>query len=312
MTQFTILILVQEEIITEMNLQTYWWKPHLDRSSYVSLCKSFPHVAHPGILLRNFGDSLNSNLLDHLIGRDNFKWQSERLCDFTSIGSILNRVLEKSQKEIITVWGSGLRDSNMIISRGDLVKFKFISARGLLTAKAFNCGVNTSFGDPGLLVSLISGAEKVPIIEILFVPHFSFHFRNDSKEILRNLRSRGFTIGYTSHDVFELIEKIGQSKLVISSALHILVAADSLGIPSIRLINSDNHETDFKFQDYLSAIGEKSEWPALDLADLMKNFIVDESLLEIAKLRISNLKSSILEVKLNLLESLNGWLKQIR
>jgi polysaccharide pyruvyl transferase WcaK-like protein len=52
------------------------------------------------------------------------------------------------------------------------------------------------------------------------------------------------------------LNKLQSCEVVISSAMHSLIAADSLGMPNIRIKISDNITGgDYKFKDYYSVFG---------------------------------------------------------
>jgi hypothetical protein len=124
-------------------------------------------------------------------------------------------------------------------------------------------GEEIALGDPGLLASLlIDGGRKIKY-RLGIIPHFAD--QNDA--LVDDIKNgiKGATVIDVAGDPIETIKRIRECGAVISSAMHGLIVADSLGIPNRRIILSDNITGgDYKFNDYYSVFdGEPPE--TLDL-----------------------------------------------
>ena len=86
-----------------------------------------------------------------------------------------------------------------------------------------------------------------------FVPH-KFDYDNPKIEFLLRSIPKSVLIDLREPPI-ETLNKIAECDTIVSSSLHGLVAADSLGIPNMRMKLS-NHgfdfNVDFKFDDYYS------------------------------------------------------------
>ena len=88
----------------------------------------------------------------------------------------------------------------------------------------------------------------------------------------------------------ELIYEIAACKNIISSAMHGLIAADSLEIPNIRMVLSDKIVGgDYKYNDYYSAFGIKEHrvlnlrekgFTDADLPTIAENYVITKAQVE--------------------------------
>lgn len=172
-------------------------------------------------------------------------------CDMIAVGSILSRVKEHIFAKRIHVWGSGFIQP----VRKHKTRHYIHALRGKKSADILiNVDVKV-FGDPGLLCDrLIPGHESVAKrYEVGIVPHYS---QRNHPEVLTFLKKHpeAFFIDIFSKPL-EFLHKLSHCQFIISSSLHGLVAADSLGIPNcrFRVVNKDDIVGgDFKFEDYYS------------------------------------------------------------
>lgn len=84
------------------------------------------------------------------------------------------------------------------------------------------------------------------------------------------------------NDVLEILKQIAQCEMIVSSALHGLIVADSFGIPNIRLVATDTMRIaqNFKFLDYYSAY-DIEEHSALNIHTLFTYLSNPKSLKDI-------------------------------
>lgn len=305
-TRFLVKVELGGEVMTK--IRAFWWKPYLDLTTFTNYFQGFPNLPPLKIFSHNYGDALNDMLLSKVLGEDSFLWRPQELCDFTGIGSVLNTVIRRSRASGVVVWGSGLRhelESDQDFSGTG--RLRYLALRGKFSASALKCSSDVVFGDPGLLVAILAKSTVEKRVDLLFIPHFSFLFKKESKKILMALRQRGFEIIYPFDDVNEISNRIGQSRLVVSSAMHALISADALGVPAIRLVDESDQESEFKFRDYASGINDRSGWPKISLRDFLASDTVDLNLKSQASERILELSPDIASCRDGLLQSVSEW-----
>ncbi|MCM1129009.1 MAG: polysaccharide pyruvyl transferase family protein [Alistipes senegalensis] len=155
---------------------------------------------------------------------------------------------------------------------------------------------NVAIGDPGLLSKYlidIAGIEKK--YDLGIIPHYV----DKENELLANIRVKNsiiIDIEQPHSKIF--LKQIAECKNIIASSLHGLIAADSLGIPNVRMILSDKITGgDYKYNDYYSAFGLKEHkiinlstqiFTEKDVVDIVKNYkIRSEQVEEICRNLIS-------------------------
>lgn len=198
----------------------------------------------------NFGDDASPLLVSKLSGV-----QSRRVVKgerkLLAIGSILH-----GAKDGDIVWGSGLKSEEALDEHpgGNI----FVTAvRGPKTLKVLErAGWDTSnikaMFDPGVLLKHIFAdrlakydVEKNKRLgKIRIVPHFKDElvFKRQRPDLLKHFIS-------PDGDPVKILESMLGAELVISSSLHGIIFAESLGIPSI-WISSPGGEAQFKYLDY--------------------------------------------------------------
>ncbi len=227
---------------------------------------------------KNFGDCLNYNIFRELFGRDVIRTRYYK-ADFFGIGSLLGTALynptphhawknlEKRCYSIllrhrpITILGSGFV-SNVRDTYRKLKLFRpvnIIALRGRKSREIMECILRekldgVALGDPGILSSeLIKGTRIGKECELGIIPHTV----DRNSDLLDGLASRsGVRILDIQSPPGEFIKTVAACRTVASSALHGLIAADSLHIPNLWIKLSDRIiGQDFKFRDYYSAYG---------------------------------------------------------
>lgn len=212
----------------------------------------------------NFGDQLSPVLLEVLSGR-RVVFAGVHRCEMLVIGSIIERYARRAWRRRLVlnnrpvqVWGSGTIKPGGPVSLGAARVF---SVRGLHTRERMGLPATTPLGDPGLLVDLLLG-DRRPDKQWRWgiIPHVND--RVDPRFAALVERTPGATlIDVGEPDVRAVAKKIASCAFVASSSLHGLIAADSFGIPNVRLVAGDRiRGGDWKFEDYASA------FPARELA----------------------------------------------
>ena len=224
----------------------------------------------------NFGDSINPILFERLFGID-VKRGYPTNSDVVGIGSIMQmftlRHIIKNKKYLYFL----KYNLNPIITMGtgfsyDISKFNFgvstyrnihpLILRGKLSHNVLE-KINKKgysgviYGDLGLLFSHLLEKKVTKRYSLGIIPH-KFDYNNPKVGCLLNSILQSTLIDLRMPPL-ETLKKISECDAVISSSLHGLVAADSLGIPNVRMKLS-NHgfdfNVDFKFDDYYSIFSD--------------------------------------------------------
>lgn len=225
-----------------------------------------------GILYnRNLGDDLNYYLLN-IISNDHIRFKD---CSFLSIIKRTNylcigSVIHHGNKNSI-VWGAGC-----ISQDGHIPKLKSVLAvRGPKTRECLiSAGINCPkiYGDPVLLLPLIyrptiNKSNKIGIV-LNMADESSFDL------ITTNTEDPFIKISVSKYSEWrEVIDKIAECKLIISSSLHGLIIADAYNIPNIWVsVNGNNNVIggDFKYLDYLESV-KRHQLKPIDIEELMNN-----------------------------------------
>lgn len=224
----------------------------------------------------NAGDILNQTLIYDLFG---IPVKEERFIssDMIAIGSVLERIVSgsitgKRDKELqaeadkskkITVWGTGL-----MYGYDDYSKMKFIrpvdirAVRGELTRNAcekiMGKKVKCVTADPGLLAPYLLDRIPEKKYKIGIIPHFREYEVEEYFEQYKEISSKydDCLIIDLSEEPTEVLKKIASCETIMSTSLHGLIFADSLGVPSLwcefteKVIGNG-----YKFRDYYSSYG---------------------------------------------------------
>lgn len=266
--------------------------------------------------LNNFGDVLNLYVLQRLLGV-NVKKQHRTKANLSAIGSVLEGFLFKKfqlpvilNKKILNIWGSGfIEDVNR--KRHPSQKFSrnvnILALRGYLSKQRceniLNKNLdNIALGDPGLLVSKlidVSAIKKEHKVGIIL------HYVDKNSDLIKNIDLKDYYLINIEWNPIKIIKEIAKCEVIFSSAMHGLIAADSLGIPNQWIQLSDNvYGKNYKFKDYYSVFTIENPLPV----DLRTNKITDktvEKVLEEYPQKISMQK--IAQIQDSLLNSFKSY-----
>jgi pyruvyltransferase len=151
-----------------------------------------------------------------------------------AVGSILGKLPPRYTGY---VWGTGkMKDTTPV----DLTRAKVLAVRGPLSWP------ETLHADPGLLVGRFA-----PQVEKRFklgvVPHY-----------IEPLPHEGHLIDIQS-GIENVIRQAAMCERIVTSSLHALILADSLGIPNQWIYSEKVIGSGFKFRDYTASFGETIE-----------------------------------------------------
>lgn len=244
------------------------------------------------------GDLLNELITERVLGYKVHHSQKRYDCESTGIGSYLSRFFPSEAdmpkvheklirnmydqiKNPVNIWSTGFMNYQGSENEYSLRNNIEISAvRGELSKKRLEKILDKPLeiptGDGGLLTSLLFDSVPEKKYSIGIIPHF----REKDEPIFKNLEEhyKDSVIIDLTDDPLEVIQTISECEVIISSALHGLIVADSFGIPNKRLVYTDNMLGDgFKYDDYYSSFGlESNPFDLNQETELTINQIIDE------------------------------------
>ncbi|HET7030368.1 MAG TPA: polysaccharide pyruvyl transferase family protein [Candidatus Limnocylindrales bacterium] len=192
----------------------------------------------------NFGDRLAPILLEH--SAIEAEWAPPVEAELVTVGSVLQG-LPRHWPGIVL--GSGL------IAEGrfaDIRHARVLGVRGELTRDALGLPRGTFLADPGILAGeLLVGRDVTLRNDIAVAPHYV-----DDELVDRFPDARRIDV---QADPVRVLEAIAAARLVITSSLHVAIAADALGVLHVIEPHRDVVGGLFKFRDYVSAFGATVE-----------------------------------------------------
>jgi len=234
------------------------------------LCEGLPlyywNEPWGGRRFENFGDILSLKLVERIVGgpvRVYKKGQKPPEKKLLAIGSLLYFACDND-----VLWGTGM---NAKITKKKDFKFTALdvrAVRGPLTRKflleTFRIECPEVYGDPALLLPYFFPEfkrSKNPRYDYIIIPHYS--------EEHLFLKDEWENIVYATEPWEDVLQKILDSRFVISSSLHGVVVAEAYGIPARLLIISDN-EPLFKYRDYFSGTNRPNFQYATSIEEAME------------------------------------------
>ena len=194
----------------------------------------------------NFGDYLSLKLVERIVSTHVPKYIKKRTPQkkLLAVGSILTFAADGD-----VIWGSGINGKRLSAKDYAFTHLDIRAVRGPLTRQFLMDVLHLEtcpegYGDPALLVPYFFPEfvrKKHPSYEYLIIPHYS--------EIHLFPLSEYPNVIYPTAPWNEIIEKMMDSKFVISSSLHGIIVAEAFGIPS-RLLRITENEPLFKYADY--------------------------------------------------------------
>lgn len=267
--------------------------------------------------INNFGDALNKYIFSKCFGVE-IEYANPWECDAIGIGSILERELlqvkdlckyfkEKynpHKKEVVVLSsGFGREDSQYKEKFRFLYNMKFkrnlkiLSLRGKLTKQSIERITNLDLskvilGDLGLLSSMLLEKRMPQKYNIGICPHYADKGDPIFQKILQE--NANSIMLDTEDNPILFIEKLSQCKTVISTGLHPLICADSLGIPNLWCRISEKTTTRHKYKDYYSIYDIAPEPINLLNENIDMNFIIDNY--KVQNKKVEEIKQRLLEI----------------
>lgn len=226
----------------------------------------------------NFGDLLNIDISCKIF-KTNIIKANEQNCAALFIGSLLqcflsNKSFLRRIKSLLLprmkIWGAGFIAPAEYKTEKLMRRVNIYAVRGFLTLnrlqKIKNKKLkNIAIGDPGLLASKLIDTSKIQKKYSLgIIPHYV----DKDNPLLNKIKIENSVVIDIQQSPEIFLAQIAKCENVIASAMHGLIAADSLGIPNIRMVLSDKIVGgDYKYNDYYSAFGLDSH-PKIDLREI--------------------------------------------
>jgi pyruvyltransferase len=177
-----------------------------------------------------------------------------------SCGSLLDKVPTNFSGYIL---GTGLMHGDVIKSLPDA---RILAVRGELTRNNIGAPRDTILGDPGLLVARCLTSTRKKRFALGVIPHFTDNKDPRLHNLLRRYKKEILFINIQTTPL-AVLKQIDQCEYILSSSLHGMVFADSVGVPNAWIILSDRVQgKGFKFHDYGSALKWKRD-PVLIFGD---------------------------------------------
>lgn len=202
---------------------------------------------------RNFGDALTRVLFARLAGIE-LVWAGPAEAQLFGAGSIAHRIPADFTG---VVWGTGYMWEAQV---GDLRHARVLALRGPLSAAQGQLSGQGGmlYADPGLLAGQLLQAWPRVRHRLGVVPHYA------DAELRKHWR--GYPIDVRG-GVERVVTQVASCQRVVTSSLHVLILADSLGIesrwePSEAVIGHGH-----KFRDYAASFGESIRPHTWRLAD---------------------------------------------
>ncbi|MDX2973430.1 polysaccharide pyruvyl transferase family protein [Kribbella solani] len=228
-------------------LRMYWWRPWSP-------------------LRGNFGDELGPYLVDALFGIRTV-WAEPDTCEIAAAGSIIEILLSSKSTNRPVLWGSGMFwDSSGVVAADE---FEITALRGCLTrARITDLDTEVALGDPGLLAHALLKSAPRKQYSLGIVPHFL----DADRPAVTQLRTwPDVKIIDVTDPAPEVVREIAECHYILSSSLHGLVVADSVGTPNAYVAFSNDHRIGGpnKFHDYYSVFADPGRQLSVPLAGVL-------------------------------------------
>lgn len=199
---------------------------------------------------RNWGDALNRSLVEHLTERRSLS--SRLVLRPRGVGHyvVVGSVLGMNSLDGSVIWGAGFMTESDV-PRGvpdDVAALRGPLSAELLGRDGIHIPADVAFGDPAILMPLIYRPLTRPRYTLGVVPHYAdaqdprlaeYHSHPDVLVIDVTQGTRTF------------IDQLSECRIVASSSLHGIIAADAYGLPRVWVEFGDRVTgAGFKFRDY--------------------------------------------------------------
>jgi len=203
----------------------------------------------------NFGDFLTPYIIKKLSGELPISNTIDKHLILS--GSILSLANDNS----IVIGAGFMNSSDAIKGNPEIKAVRGFESKKIINSQGFNCDV---VGDPGLIIPLLYNKSKEKKFDLSIVPHYiDYDIKTDFNKI--NILN----------DVEFIIDRIIESKKIVTSSLHALIVAHAFDIPALLVKFSNKIAGDgFKYKDYFTSVGIKPYSP-LDFMKGIPDNVID-------------------------------------
>lgn len=199
----------------------------------------------------NAGDYFNKILIDKLYYCVNKSVKDYENPDIALCGSILTHPMLKNSKYIV---GCGFQNSKLPVNDNP---GSYLAVRGKLSLERLQENSinpeNVKLVDPGLMVSMLYDLYDISKkYKIGIIPHYI------DEDTIREIYGNYKIISMKTTDILSVCRQIKECEVILSSSLHGIIFAHSLGIPAYHIeLNPLQERDNFKFKDYYSSYDRK-------------------------------------------------------
>jgi pyruvyltransferase len=205
----------------------------------------------------NFGDELSAVLIEEIFGRRCI-WSPPAQCELAAAGSIAEILLALKAGNRAALWGTGfMRDDDHDIAPHEFAVAALRGTRSRDRVQGDRGAV--ALGDPGLLADALLPRRPAQKFALGVLPHFL----DAGVAELDWLRTQpGVRIIEPTAGPRNVVEQIAECDSLLSSSLHGLIVADSIGVPNAHIRLSGNQFIGgmHKFRDYYSVFADPSRY----------------------------------------------------
>jgi succinoglycan biosynthesis protein ExoV len=196
----------------------------------------------------NIGDELNDWFWHEILGDVALEFEPDSI--LVGIGTVLSDKLPDAKHYHVIGSGTGYGELSKL--NNENTTFHFV--RGPLTAEKLNLSNEQYITDPGILIADLRPVEVSKKKGIAFMPHVGI----DSIEYKVLVESMGWTYISPSSSEHEVLSAIASASLLVTSAMHGAIIADSYRVPWIPIITS-SEILPFKWRDWCLTMQLKFE-----------------------------------------------------
>ena len=211
--------------------------------------------------------------------------------EFIGAGSIFQRANKNT-----LIWGSGVHKINDIWP-WDYDINKVYAVRGKLTYDLLKTDRNIVLGDPGLLVGAFYKTATEKKYKCCILAHYT-EYRELSKFARPDFPVYNMMVD-GSNPLEWLLDRISECECVISTSLHGLVFAHSLGIPAVHLNFTNLYNANaFKFKDYYSVFNSIQYSPIVfsDINNAVNDMLENPHLFRPDESELKDIQTNLLRV----------------
>lgn len=209
---------------------------------------------------RNFGDELNTTLWPALLP-DFF--DADPSARFLGIGSVLDSRHDDARTKLVAGAGYGGYEAPTRLDRSWVIHW----VRGPRTARMLGLDAELGLGDPASLLPLIGTRAAPNGTAIGFMPHFESMTRGHWPAAAQEA---GLTLIDPRAEPGAILAAIGACRVLISEALHGVIAADALRVPwiAVRPLAAEHRP---KWLDWGDSLGLRIAFRALAPSSLLEH-----------------------------------------